>query len=55
MRGLLLLIVALAGLWMIDQIVWEGGYSRAAWREAKEQAKSVRYRVEYWVKDTVRL
>ncbi|ACP26623.1 hypothetical protein NGR_c28790 [Sinorhizobium fredii NGR234] len=55
MRGLLLFIVALAGFWTIDRIVWEGGYSRAAMREAKEQANSLRYRVEYWVKDVVRL
>jgi hypothetical protein len=49
MRGSLLFIVALAGLMAIDQIACD------AWREAKEQANSVRYRVEYWVGDIVRL
>ncbi|AFL53817.1 hypothetical protein USDA257_c52930 [Sinorhizobium fredii USDA 257] len=39
----------------IDQIACDGRYSRATWREAKEQANSVRYRVEYWVGDIVRL
>ncbi|ASY70453.1 hypothetical protein [Sinorhizobium fredii] len=55
MRGLLLFIVLLAGIWAIDRIACEGHYSRAAWRDAQEQAKSLRYRVKYWVDDIVRL
>jgi hypothetical protein len=55
MRGLLLFIVALSGFWAVDRIACEGRYSRAAWREAKEQASSVRYQVKYWVDDIVRL
>ena len=46
MRYLLLIIVLLSGLLAIDQIATEGRYSVAAWREAKDQVRHVRYQLD---------
>jgi len=46
MRYMLLFIVLLSGLLAIDQIATEGRYSRAALREAKDQARYVRYQID---------
>jgi hypothetical protein len=45
-RYLLLAIVLLSCLLAIDQIATEGRYSRAAWREANDQARYVHNQVD---------
>jgi hypothetical protein len=54
MRYLLLFIVLLSGLLAIDQIATEGRYSRAAWREVKDQAGYARRQIDRLVDFTGR-
>lgn len=55
MRTWLLMLLLVGAVWVLDEVAFDGRYSRAAWVEAKYRGQQFAHEVEYWFQHTLRI